>query len=69
MFFFQNIMARFAPNQSTLKYSKDMKKLVLAAALLLTAMGARSPLPSFGDPIPECPPACSNSGNVVAHAN
>jgi hypothetical protein len=43
-----------------------MKKLILAAALLLSAAGARSPF-NFNDPIPDCPPACQgNNGNIIA---
>jgi hypothetical protein len=45
-----------------------MKKIILAAALLLSAVGANSSLQRFADPVPECPPACSDSGNVIAHA-
>jgi hypothetical protein len=44
-----------------------MKKLILAAALLLSAVSARSPFQKFNDHIPECPPICGNGGNVIAH--
>jgi len=40
-----------------------MKKLILTAALLLVAAGAKSPF-QFQDPIMECPPNCG--GNVIA---
>jgi len=43
-----------------------MKKLIFAVALLLSAAGARTANHRFNDPIPECPPACSGTGNVVA---
>ncbi len=51
----------------TIQYDEDMKKLILAAALLLTTVGVRNPLPKFNDPIPECPPLCDN--NVIAQVN
>ena len=49
-----------------------MKKLIFAAALLLSAAGGRSPF-HFNDPIAECPPACgtdtddtgSGTGKIV----
>jgi hypothetical protein len=50
----------------TFDYSKDMKKLILTAALMLAAVGAGSPVQKFADPLPECPPACSDGGNVIA---
>jgi hypothetical protein len=40
-----------------------MKKLILAAALLLSVAGARNPLQKFADPMPDCPPLC-DTGNV-----
>jgi hypothetical protein len=40
-----------------------MKKLILTALLLLAAAGSRTTIQRFADPIPECPPACDNSGN------
>jgi len=43
-----------------------MKKLILVAALLLTAAGARSPIQRFQDPVPECPPNCGSGGNIVS---
>jgi hypothetical protein len=46
-------------------YAKEMKKLIFTAALLLTGVGAKSPLPRFQDPVPECPPNCG-SGQVIA---
>jgi len=54
--------------ERTLQYDKGMKRLILAAALLLTAVSANSTLQRFSDPIPECPPACSEVGNDdIAH--
>jgi hypothetical protein len=42
-----------------------MKKLILTAALLLSAVGASSPFQKFSDPVPECPPNC-DGGQVIA---
>jgi hypothetical protein len=49
----------------TFQYSNVMKKLILAAALLLSVAGARNPFPKFMDPIMECPPNCDD-GNVIS---
>ncbi|HEY3839626.1 MAG TPA: hypothetical protein VGL72_23810 [Bryobacteraceae bacterium] len=42
-----------------------MKKLILAAALLLAAVGSSTTINKFQDPVMECPPNCL-SGNVIA---
>jgi hypothetical protein len=44
-----------------------MKKIILAAALLLSAVGASTTtINKFQDPVMECPPMCVSGGNVVA---
>lgn len=53
------------PIKRAFQYAKDMKRLVLAAALLLTVAGLRVPVQRFADPIADCPPACNNTDNVI----
>lgn len=51
--------------KSTFEYPKLMKKLLLTAALLLSAVSATNSFQKLSDPIPECPPACPGGGNVI----
>ncbi len=51
---------------SSISYAKDMKRLILTAAFLLTIAGARSPIQKFQSPAPLCPPNCGDGGNIVS---
>ena len=63
MFCFQNILHAFKVFMVLFRTLGGMKKLILAAALLLALTGARNPIHVFADPMPECPPLCTDGGN------